>query len=1292
MSKISGRWIKDGTDLNLNFGTIGITTSVGDTYQFRAASDGGLYLKDMTAGLDRLSVASNGNVHFVNDATISGGLQVLGTTTIVNAQSIVSDRIVLEHNTNDEAILIDNTSAGTAIRINNLSTGYALVTNQGNVGLGTAAPLYNLHIYGSNAAGGMTQYVVNAAVGTAAYSALGPINNLGHNMQLLSFSSNNSGTYGGRPNLNDVGMVYSSQTGGMLINQYAPASMYLATNNITRMTIDSTGNISYGGGNVSFGNGNVTFGTGNISYGNEQTFDGQITGLGVAGQYYHIGEITITAQGQTGIVHGYSVISSNTSSNVYHSNWVLKVNQQAAMGSLPVTAFWTVNESFPYVGFSTVAIIRQNDGSATKVDLYTYAPDAGASLYFDLSFFATGAATFVKESAAIAWDNAGTRITETSRETTSAISSDGDLRFNFILTDSQGSGAQGEGAGIVLADSVGSSGVFGLAGLKAYKADSTANAYSGQLHFQTRSNGFLAKTNMVLDHNGRLGIGSTQPDLQLNVSVGGAQSIAGVDTYSSSVGADTGSAIRFRRSNSNTQGVHGVTADAEELGKILFYGDTGVAYKNLGFIQSLQTGVTTSVGSQLLIATANNGGNPVVRMTIRETGAVGIATTVPLSTMHVQGTFQLGTSGTQVNNISSDVALGGGSASNSNLSTQLAIKSYVDGAAVWSRASGVLYPVTIGDSIGLGTTTALFGSIFYRLLAYGSSNDINSGLFSGAAGNYAGFRIGRTAEDGAFGISSVGNQWITGSIAGDLCVRNSNASGNKLLLSGDSGTTHMTILAGGNVGLNSNAPDQILNVAAGGAQSNVSIDTYNVTAGINQGSILRLRHSRTNTLGSSAATADGDELGRFGFYGSTGVAWTSQLAYISGVQTGVSTTIGGFINFATAGGGGAATEKMRLTQSGFLGVGSTTPIAQVDLLANNPTVRVKSTFSTGQGSILLSNDAVGGGSDVQTLTMGLSGTATGATSLFGLTIGSGPVAQLNATTGFGFGAPPLFIGTGNGPPNGTPITSSNGAIYFGTSGGTRMTIGYSGGVGIGSTQPELQMNIATGGAVSTIVGIDTYNSTSGLNTGSILRLRRSKNDTIGSISTTTDGDELGKLSFHGTPTGGFGANGHAYIQAVQSGVSTSAGANIYFGTAAGGGAPTTKLTITAGGRVGIGTTIPLAGLSVNGTTWLNGSVTLSKSTSQSSTYNIQTTDFVVLGNTSGGGFTMTLPAASSCAVGQLFIIKNTGTSNTLTVSRNATPGTDLIDFSSSVGVTTASNPTASVLRLWCDGSSTFWRM
>jgi len=839
MSKISGRWIKDGTDLNLNFGSIGITTSTGNqTYQLRAASDGGMYLKDLNVGQDRLSLDTNGNFHFRKDATISGGLQVLGTTTIVNAQTISSDRIVLEHNTLDEAILVDNTTSGAAININNLSTGYSLIANQGFMGVGTTTPtsLLNLHSTTANAKGAVKSTYLGANGASASWEADGDLANV--SVSLTQQNSANSTARFGFPGANASLLTTGSASSSLLIGTTGTGSLALGTNNLARITIDQNGNITYNGF--------------------EATFDGSIS-VPSAGFYYRIGGVTLSAAGSEAVVHGYSINTVNTNANLYHNNWVLKVRQQAALGAPPAVTFWTVNETSPYSGFSTIAVIRQNDGVATRVDLYKYSPEANSTMYFDVSVFTIGSAVFAKETGPVQWDNVGTLIAEASRESTATISTDGDFRFNFALVDSQGTGTRGEGAGIVLSDNVGSAGTYGLAGLKAYKSDSTANAYSGQLHFQTRLNGQLGKTQMVLDENGHLGIGSTQPDLQLNVATAAVQSVTGLDTYSASIGVDTGSALRFRRSHTGTLGAHAATLDAEELGKILFYGDTGVAYKNLSFIQALQTGVSTSVGSQLLFAVANSGGAPVTKMVLRETGSVGIATTVPLSTLHVQGTLQLGTSGTQVNNISGDVSLGGGSSSNLNIPTQLAVKSYVDGSAVWLRASGTLSPVTLSDSVGIGTAaTSSFGSLAYRLLVYAGSNDVNVGLYSGAAGNYAGYRVGRTAEDGAFGVASIANQWITGAVPGDLCLRNSNASGNKILFSGDSGTTSVALLAGGNLGIGSTQPDFVLNVAKAGAQSNASVDTFFSTSGTNTGSVLRLRHSKSNTLGTHVATADAD--------------------------------------------------------------------------------------------------------------------------------------------------------------------------------------------------------------------------------------------------------------------------------------------------------------------------------------------------------------------------------------------------------------------------------------------------
>ena len=111
--------------------------------------------------------------------------------------------------------------------------------------------------------------------------------------------------------------------------------------------------------------------------------------------------------------------------------------------------------------------------------------------------------------------------------------------------------------------------------------------------------------------------------------------------------------------------------------------------------------VVKADGTQVLTGHWNVGDKKIVGI-----NAIGIGTTDPLSLLHVNGYARLGI-GTTVNEFSTDGTLDGNS--DDAVPTEKAVKTYVasiPGSGVWTRnsGSGFLYPTTITDKIGIGTT------------------------------------------------------------------------------------------------------------------------------------------------------------------------------------------------------------------------------------------------------------------------------------------------------------------------------------------------------------------------------------------------------------------------------------------------------------------------------------------------------------------------------------------------------------------------------------------------------------
>jgi len=144
-----------------------------------------------------------------------------------------------------------------------------------------------------------------------------------------------------------------------------------------------------------------------------------------------------------------------------------------------------------------------------------------------------------------------------------------------------------------------------------------------------------------------------------------------------------------------------------------------------------------------------------------------------------------------------------------------------------------------------------------------------------------------------------------------------------------------------------------------------------------------------------------------------------------------------------------------------------------------------------------------------------------------------------------------------------------------------------------------------------------------------------------------------------TATGGYNYGALVTFKAEQAYTAAASGGRIEFHTTTNGtdgittlgGSTTERMRIANSGNVGIGTSTPSSKLSVA------GSLSLAITTISTGT-TLDATHYTVLCDTSGGGFTVTLPAAATCA-GRVYVVKNKST-NTATVQGN---GAETIDGS-----------------------------
>jgi len=611
-----------------------------------------------------------------------------------------------------------------------------------------------------------------------------------------------------------------------------------------------------------------------------------------------------------------------------------------------------------------------------------------------------------------------------------------------------------------------------------------------------------------------------------------------------------------------------LTNNTSDTGQLVLYGGSnpmslyGISFASATILRS-SSNLFLNIGGSLLV------GNNSTEFFRATSSGVGIGGVVPTRTLHVAGTMRLtGSTGTATNIMGRD---DNGDVSNLLLGAGLSISSGTL-SATGATGTGTTNQVTFW-----GNTTTLSGDTLFiwnpsnKRLGIGNSNpqqtvDIGGTLrVSGSTGTGTTLMARNSSGDVSAVVVDGGLQLLGNVISVTGVTFGTGTTNYVTKWSSATGLTNSIIFDNGTaIGVNTNAPQQTLDVR-GTMRLTGSTGTGTTLMGRdNNGDVSAITTGNGLSLSGNTLTVTGRTAG-------SGAA--NQIAY-----------------WATASSLTGENDLWWNPSSNFLGIGTNTPISEIDIRGNAPQIYVNSTGSTTASNLLLTNNTFSG---VRLMVYGGSDTST----LYGMNLAD---STLLAST------KDLFLrATDN--------------LYVGNL-TTEFFRATSSGVGIGGVVPTRTLHVAgtmrlTGstGTATNIMGRDGNGDVSAISVGSGLSLS-------GNILTATGGTS-GTVS-------GTGTTNYVTKWASATGLTNS-------------------IIFDNGTSVGINTTTPVRTLHVAGTMRLTGStgtgttlmardanfdvsaITVGNGLSLSN--NILTTTGVTSGTVSGTGTTNYIPKWSSAS-------------------------------------------------------------
>jgi hypothetical protein len=272
------------------------------------------------------------------------------------------------------------------------------------------------------------------------------------------------------------------------------------------------------------------------------------------------------------------------------------------------------------------------------------------------------------------------------------------------------------------------------------------------------------------------------------------------------------------------------------------------------------------------------------------------------------------------------------------------------------------------NSVNRATISSTGITVTGKLLATNPNAD-SATLLSGASGSYTSLSIGRTTQEGYFGIAAAADNFLIGSVAGDLNILNVNN-----ILFGTGTTQRFRINTNGNVAVGASTLVSKFQVNSNGTGTNVSSGPAGTIVHASQndatpalflgdgyggtGYTAYAGRRASGTAAAKTATAQDNGLVRLeGYgYGSTGyVGATKGFIGVNAGQQWTDTANGTYIAFqTTANGSTSLNERVRIDGDGNLLI----QVAGTGFRVKEGTNAKQGTSALTAGSVVVSNTSV----------------------------------------------------------------------------------------------------------------------------------------------------------------------------------------------------------------------------------------------------------------------------------------------------------------------------------------------